>query len=229
MIPFTSGPFTYAPASRGGVINGIPSRSWSVSYSAAEIASRALPDSSAQYDIIEALADCVAKWTQSAAAEHAPDRIDLIDAETGDAIAAICSDKMLGMTPGLIDDRSRYWLRSKDLRYSRAVTLTQFAEIAAEGIAPALSWVAGLLPDEILSDDPSNWRPPTSWELRHVVGEGSLTRVSGARAAALVGVTPQNFRKYTARDGASTRQSMSFAMWHLLLHKLGVKNARASA
>ena len=39
----------------------------------------------------------------------------------------------------------------------------------------------------------------------------------------MVGVTPQNFRKYTARDGASTRQGMSFAMWHLLLHKLGVQ------
>lgn len=75
-----------------------------------------------------------------------------------------------------------------------------------------------------MAQDAGEWRAPTSWELRHVVGEGSFTGVTGAQAAALVGVTPQNFRKYTARDGASTRQGMSYAMWHLLLHKLGVQS-----
>ena len=75
----------------------------------------------------------------------------------------------------------------------------------------------------MLARELADWRAPTSWELRHVVGEGSFTGWTGAQAAAMVGVTPQNFRKYTARDGASTRQGMSFAMWHLLLHKLGVQ------
>ncbi|MBH2008100.1 MAG: hypothetical protein I8H71_00465 [Xanthomonadaceae bacterium] len=59
--------------------------------------------------------------------------------------------------------------------------------------------------------------------MRYIVGEGSFTRVSGAKAAALVGVTPQNFRKYTAGDSAKNRQSISFSMWHLLLAKLQIK------
>ena len=31
--------------------------------------------------------------------------------------------------------------------------------------------------------------------------------------------------EYTAADGAASRQRMSFAMWHLLLHRLGVQSA----
>jgi hypothetical protein len=89
--------------------------------------------------------------------------------------------------------------------------------------APANAWIAELFPNEVLDIDPDAWRAPTAWELRHVVGEGSFTRVSGAKAAALVGVSPQNFRKYTAGDSAKNRQSISFAMWHLLLARLQVK------
>ena len=103
------------------------------------------------------------------------------------------------------------------------VTLEQWARIRERHSAPPLTWIAGLLPADVLARESADWRAPTSWELRHLVGEGSFTGWSGAQAAAMVGVTPQNFRKYTARDGASTRQGMSFAMWHLLLHKLGVQ------
>src|SRR5699024_4022806 len=121
----------------------------------------------------------------------------------------------------LIDDRSEYWLQSENRLRSRDVTLTEYAKIAVQHAAPKLGWIAETLPDDVLTEDPDEWRPPTAWEIRHVVGEGSFTGISGAKAAELVGITPQNFRKYTARDGASTRQNISFATWHLLLHKLG--------
>lgn len=91
--------------------------------------------------------------------------------------------------------------------------------------APFRSWIADLLPDDVLTTDPEEWRAPTAWEIRHIVGEGAFTSMPGATVAALVGVTPQNFRKYTAQDSAASRQNISFAMWHLLLHKLGVQRA----
>ncbi len=75
---------------------------------------------------------------------------------------------------------------------------------------------------EVMTDDPEQWRAPTAAEIRIVVGKGSETGLTGAQAARIVGVLPQNFRKYTATDDASLRQKMSFAMWHLLLHRVGV-------
>lgn len=73
-----------------------------------------------------------------------------------------------------------------------------------------------------MTDDPEQWRAPTAAEIRIVVGKGSETGLTGAQAARIVGVLPQNVRKYTATDDASLRQKMSFAMWHLLLHRVGV-------
>ena len=61
-----------------------------------------------------------------------------------------------------------------------------------------------------------------------VVGVGSFIGISGAKAADLVGVNASSFRKYTAQEGAKSRQSMSYAMWHLLLHKLGVQTLGVS-
>ena len=89
-------------------------------------------------------------------------------------------------------------------------------------VAP--SWyIAARLPPDVLTEDPATWRAPTSAEIRVVVGKDSETGLSGAAAAHLVGVLPQNFRKYTAADDAVSRQKMSFAMWHLLLHRAGVR------
>lgn len=87
------------------------------------------------------------------------------------------------------------------------------------------AYIAALLPEETLTEDLAAWRAPTSAEIRIVIGRGSETGLSGADAAHLVGVLPQNFRKYTASDDAASRQKMSYAMWHLLLHRTGVKVA----
>lgn len=80
------------------------------------------------------------------------------------------------------------------------------------------------LPYEVLSRSPSVWRAPTNHEIRQLIGKDSFSGITIAEAAQLVGVTPQNFRKYLARDGASTRQKMSYAMWHLLLHRLNIQH-----
>lgn len=214
-MEFKQGPFTLS--SRGS--------RWTMFYGSDELAMHTLITSASQADVLEAFEQDRADFIRRTQAAFALPRIDLIDFETGDDVASFYSHDMCGMTPGLVNDRARYWIRSADRRYSRDVTLTQFAHIVAQHQALPSAWILELLPQVVVTNDPAEWRAPTSWELRHVVGEGSFTGVSGAKAAELIGVTPQNFRKYTAADGASTRQNMGFAMWHLLLQKLGVKQA----
>jgi len=93
----------------------------------------------------------------------------------------------------------------------------------AKPLEGGLEHVQALLPVEVLTEDPAAWRAPSAAEIRVVIGKDSETGLPGAQAAHLVGVLPQNFRKYTAADDAASRQKMSFAMWHLLLHRTGVK------
>ena len=226
MSAFQTGPFSFEPSPRGLRRNGVSARGWTLSYGCASLATRTLPDGLTQSEIRDAFASDIGAFVEQAKTENRPMRINLVDAETDTIVAGFFSHSMCGLTPGLIDDRSRYWLQSPDRSYSRDVTLSEFAELAARYAAPENSWIAGLLPDEVLTTDPDVWRAPSSWEIRHVVGEGSFTGISGASAAKLVGVTPQNFRKYTAADTAKTRQKMGFAMWHYLLNRLRITSTR---
>lgn len=151
----------------------------------------------------------------------------------------VAAAEIAGLSSGLIDDRYPTWLVTASApamcvpvgveEFQRLQVAHNAIHAARAAAAPAPApaarhaWVTKLLPEEVLTTDPETWRAPTAWELRHVVGEDSFVGVTGAAAAALVGVTPQGFRKYTAREGAANRQSISFAMWHLLLHRLGVQ------
>ena len=97
-----------------------------------------------------------------------------------------------------------------------------------KGESPFL-WIQGLLPIEVLEQDPTYWRPPTAAEIRLVVGRDSHTGMSGASAAKLIGVNTASFRKYTAREDAINQQKMSYAAWHLLLHKAGIRHVKFGA
>lgn len=221
-MEFQHGPFVFI-AHNAGAVAGRKSLRWQYNYGSVFLSEKILPASATKAEIIGAFAHARADFIREEFDEHAPDVLDLVDSETDETVGRLRVIGDVGLTPGLIDDRSKYWLRSNNRLRSRAVTLTEFAAIAARHAAPDNCWVTGLLPDETLTEDPDEWRPPTSWEIRHVVGEGSFTGPSGAKAAAIVGVAPQNFRKYTASGNAKHRQQMSFAMWHLLLHKLDIK------
>ena len=223
MQDFQSGPFEYRAGQRAALA-GQPSIEWSLRYGGKMLAERFVPAAAPRGEVQCAFSDSVAAFKEHASKEYAPDRFELIDYTTGDVVAAFFANSVPDMTPGMIDDRSRYWVRSANRLRSRPVTLSDFGALTAAHQAPPLAWVLGLLPEEVLTFDAAEWRAPTAWEIRHVVGEGSFTGVAGAQAAALVGVLPQNFRKYTAADGAASRQSISFAMWHLLLHRLGVQS-----
>lgn len=173
-------------------------------------------------EVEDSLQDCLARLCAKLRNRAPRYTINLV--RDGERLASfVCADSIVsGMTAGLTDDRAEFWLQSVDRLFSMPVSIDEYASIRARNAITALGWVADLLPAEVMTDDPEQWRAPSSWEIRHVVGEGSFSGVSGAKAAALVGMTPQNFRKYTAADGASTRQTISYGAWHLLLKKLRV-------
>lgn len=211
---FMVGPFEVRPRSGGKV---------DIGYGLKTLASNIDTIGGTRHEIAESLGDCFARLRNELRRKTELHAINLM--QNGERIAGfVCEDSIVdGMTPGLIDARSEFWLQSANRLYSMPVTIDEYAALRKMHSAAPLCWVKNLLPLDVIADDPDQWRAPTSWEIRHIVGEGSFTSISGAKAAALVGMTAQNFRKYTAADGASTRQSISFAAWHLLLKKLGVK------
>lgn len=223
MKEFTSGPFLFAPQG-AKIINGQLSTAWNIAYGPQGLAMHHVSAEATQDQVREAFASDIASFIGATRKRGTPGLVLLIDQETDTAVASFSALDIPNMTPGLIDDRARYWLRSVDRLRSRPVTLPEFAVLAAAYTAPKNAWMAEILPAIVLTSDPEEWRAPTSWELRHLVGEGSFTKISGAKAAVMVGISPQNFRKYTASDDAKNRQSISFAMWHLLLHKLNVQS-----
>ncbi|WP_234085248.1 hypothetical protein [Azonexus sp. R2A61] len=210
---FMVGPFEVRPRSGGRV---------DISYGLKTLASNIDTTGITRHEVADSLGDCFAQLRDELRAKTELHPINLM--QSGNRIAGfVCESSIVeGMTAGLIDDRAEFWLQSDNRLYSMPVSIDGYASIRSTSSAAPLCWVRNLLPVDVVTTDPEQWRAPSSWEIRHVVGEGSFTGISGAKAAALVGMTPQNFRKYTATDGASTRQNISFAAWHLLLKKLGV-------
>ncbi|AJY62577.1 hypothetical protein [Burkholderia glumae] len=225
MREFQHGPFLYS-ANNQRSIAGRPCLDWEVHYDdrGQALCSMTLPADSTQSAVIEALADSVASFRRNAMRDGAVDVLQLVR-QSDDVVLSGVPVRALpaGMSNCLMDDRFPTWAQVAGTTLRVPMDIAEFTEHVSQARAPKNAWIAGLLPDEVLTLDADEWRAPTSWEIRHVVGEGSFTGVTGAQAAALVGVVPQNFRKYTAREGASARQSISFAMWHALLHRLGVK------
>lgn len=252
MQAFQSGPFVLTPSQRSITVNGAASCHWQLAYGATMLAEMILTNGLSKEEIrqgflpyIDAFITEHQKKTTPAATSRAPEPTYLslvesteVTGEHGKVLGRfVAYAEVPGMTVGLIDDRFATWLVTGG-RHARSVPMTaaEFERLRAahEALQPMsrtepdafpYRWIAELLPEHTTTDNPAQWRAPTSWEIRHVVGEGSFTGIPGARAAALVGVTPQNFRKYTAADGARSQQAMSYAMWHLLLHKLGVQAA----
>ena len=225
MQDFDFGPFSFGA---GGLktVNGQSTRSWTLSYGSRQLAVHHIDAGATRSAVIEMfrsdMRDLISRFQRSGASA----KVLLLEYESGKELASfpVAGGIFDGMTPGIPDASSRLWLvtSSHPVRSMR-VTLTEFAALAQQHMATPNEWMQAALPGAVLTLDPAEWRAPTAWEIRHVVGEGSLTGITGAKAAELVGVLPQNFRKYTARNGSASRQAMSFAMWHLLLQRLGVQ------
>ena len=210
---FMVGPFEVRPTSGERV---------DIGYGDATLASNIDTLGATRHEVTESLADCFARLRRELRERTPLHSINLV--RDGERLAGfLCESSIVsGMTPGLTDDRAEFWLQSADRLYSMPASIDEYATLRTHNAAARLCWVAALLPEQVMTEDPEQWCAPTSWGIRHVIGEGSFTGVSGAKAADLLGMTAQNFRKYTAADGASTRQSISYAAWHLLLKKLGV-------
>lgn len=172
--------------------------------------------------VIEGLGDCLAGLRDHMRALTTLYKIQLVRGDTGAQVAAFWSEypAIEGMLGAIPNDQHEYWLKC-GLR-AMPVSLNEFAEAKNIYQAPPQSWIGNRLPCEVMTGNPDEWRPPNAFEIRHVVGEGSFTGISGAKAAELVGISPANFRKYLASDSAKNRQHISFAAWHLLLQRLEV-------
>ncbi|RUR52716.1 hypothetical protein [Vreelandella populi] len=216
---FTIGPFSITPMGSLGQLG----QRFKVSYDA-KYSAEIVTDADTQAKVAEAAGEAISTLRNDLKKEHECSNLIRLTDGHGQTLSKFYAASVLpDMTPGLVDDRFNYWLKDESGKYSQVVTLGEFASLKSQYQLPAYSWIADLLPGDILTTDAEEWRAPTAWEIRHLVGEGSFIGISGAKAAALVGVNPSSFRKYTAQDGAKSRQNMSFAMWHLLMHRLGVQ------
>lgn len=212
-------------------INGRPHINWALLYGDQLLAARAIEvlpvGGISPQRIREAFADDIDAFIAEMRSLHNGKQIYLHNAATGEDVASfMAKDAWIpGMVAGLPNYRWTWWLvpSSRPGHSMYIESLAKFGRLMAEYEMPANGWIAGLLPEDVLTTDREKWRAPSPWEIRHVVGEASFTGVTGVMAAGYVGVTPQNFRKYLAPETASTRQRMSYAMWHLLLHRLGVQ------
>ncbi|HCE7038121.1 hypothetical protein [Pseudomonas aeruginosa] len=221
------GPFSITQAARGLHYGGLPHHRWTLYYGLREMAMKTLPDSYTSAEVRDEFSGVIAEFIVDSRRRFAPDVLELVTDEGETVLARLSVNRLPeGFSGCMPDDRFPYWLLTASRpRLGFPVTLSEYTSLAVELSAPPLAWITGLLPGEVLTQDAEEWRPPTSWELRHVVGEGSFTGVSGAAAAALLGMSATNFRKYTAGDSAANRQKISFAAWHYLLDRLGVKRA----
>jgi hypothetical protein len=222
---FTIGPFTIAPIGAVG-----PHRQrFSVRYNNQHSA-EFVTEAKTQHEVADAAGAAIAALSKDLREETEVRTLINLTDQNGEVINGFYAAGALpDMSPGLIDDRSKLWLKDESGLYSLDVNHAEYAQQRAAYELPRRAWIADLLPGNILTNDPGKWRAPTAWEIRHIVGEGGFIGISGAKAAVLIGVTASNFRKYTAQDGAKARQNMSFAMWHLLLHRLGVQRLQEGA
>lgn len=245
------GPFTLSITERLN-LSGVPHDRWDISYSEQRFAWHHVPAGASQSEIAAAFSDDISAWCvelhdeADTPALEPVDYLKLIDVATDQVVGTMpWAAEVEGLRNAIPDARFPTWLvTNTSPALAMPMTRDEFNRLRpamvalhterldrAEGEArqkraatPSRGWICKLLPGAVLSQNPATWRAPSSWEIRHIVGEGSLTRISGAKAAGLIGVTASNFRKYTAADDARTRQNMGFAMWHALLHTLDVQH-----
>jgi len=251
MSDFQYGPFAFE-ASEKSLLSGVPSRRWTMVYGSDALADKILPESATRAQIVDAFDSARAAFVGEVQ-PASPPREDplahgyearLVYSTDVTGMPGQVLDRFLVLAPipgirrGLLSDNHETWLHVPEFDGILPMGAEEFARIKAahEALKDALlqvpliakpaaplAWVQALLSDEVLTENSDEWQAPTTWQIRHVVGQGSFTGATGAQAAALVGVSPQNFRKYLAPQGAKQRQHIGYSMWHLLLHKLGVK------
>jgi len=249
-MAISSGPFTLNLTETVRLSGTLHDR-WEIDYAGERFAWHHLPAGAKQAAVIDAFVDDIAAWCQElqeAPAGQGPEPVAvlrLVNLATDTEVGRMpWSAEVPGLRNGIPDEQFPTWLLASTtppmcmpmcedefarLRpamtalYAERVEREEEAARLAAAAIPSRAWIAKLLPGAVLTHDPEAWRAPSSWEIRHVVGEGSLTGISGATAARLVGVTPQNWRKYTASEDAKHRQRIGFAMWHTLLHALDIQ------
>lgn len=80
--------------------------------------------------------------------------------------------------------------------------------------------IEDVLPEDVLTLDPKKWRTPTSEEFRAMK---AVAGVPNGRMAHLIGVTIAMIVRYQSVYRLKNKCNITFANWHLLLHRLGLK------
>jgi hypothetical protein len=225
MQEFNFGPFVLTPEVAYRV-NGLQRQRWDAWFAGKFIGSGFVDGNTpTRADVIEACSMTVSDFKSNSRREYEPRYVVLRHFQTGVVVARALT--INGVFPDMrsviADDRWEYWAEATDSHLKCPMTLQEWSDAVAKHSVHPNSWITGLLPDDVLTTDADNWRAPTDMEIRCVVGEHSFTGITGAAAAELCGVAPQNFRKYTAAAGSASHQKISFAMWHLLLQRTGVQ------
>ena len=220
---FRYGPFSFEQEGAQIRVGETPYTHWVLMYGNEEIRRAHVPGEFSQAKIVEAMASGIDEIKEKAARRAAEINvwIDLERCSDGEVIASFraynATDLGMKFSAG-IPFEQEIVARMRGTTHIAHCDVGKF--VSAAGRAKVLPWQLALLPDDVLSEDAEEWRPPTAFEIRHIVGEGSFTGISGAKAAQLVGISPANFRKYTADSGYKYRQNISFSAWHLLCRKL---------
>jgi hypothetical protein len=216
---FYHGPFRFEPLGDLVFLGGIQCQKWGLFYANKKWASDFVEITATRTAIRNEFEEVISAWIREAREKDSARRVHLVTPGGAVLCTARLSSLPEGVSSCIPDDRFPFWLIT-DTTPTRGmpVTLGEWTRIAKAHSAPRLFWITDVLPGAVLTHDVGVWRPPTPFEIRHVVGEGSLTGVAGDCAAAKVGMTPQNFRKYLGGT-----QKMPFAVWHLLLNRLEVQ------
>jgi len=125
-----------------------------------------------------------------------------------------------------VQEQSDFIISFRGVKY--LITLETLLELYKQYLAPQRYWISQVLPASSLTTEIERWEPPCSWAVRHLMGEESFAGKKITEIADLVGVSPRNFRAYSASEGTRNRYKIPFATWHLLLQRLEIINSNMS-
>lgn len=123
-------------------------------------------------------------------------------------------------------EQSNFIISFRDAEY--LITLETLLDLYKQYLAPQRYWISQVLPASSLTTEIERWEPPSSWAIRHLMGEESFVGKKITEIADLVGVSARNFRAYSAAEGTRNRYDIPFATWHLLLQRLEIINNNMS-
>ena len=195
---------------------------WSLNYGEKPLGTKLTHVGTPQKEIINGFSDLISAFVLLKKQNLLTQSVYFYDKETDCFMDSFKTMEIDDMTHA-IDDKSQYWLCNREK--SKALPLDSIRSYIHTRIryeATASSWIAQMLPKDTLAFNAKEWKAPTGWHFRHIVGEGSFTGRTIKNAADAIGVATRKIIKYSQSNGDKD-QSIGFAEWHMLLYKFKLK------